>query len=128
MALTDDPAALVASVLDEEAKREAEQAANEQGVVLPDDLLPGVGGEPMPLRDVLRVGGRSTIGVLFFLGMADNLVNNGAFQVLAPDIQEALLSLPGVEQGKPEISEKGLRPVSAEVDWTRQRGMMAVLV
>jgi len=41
--------------------------------------------------------------------------------LLAPDIQEALLCLPPVVEGKPEISEKGLRPVCAEVDWGRQR-------
>jgi ABC-type branched-subunit amino acid transport system ATPase component/sugar phosphate permease len=85
----DDPAALVASVLDEEAKRQAAQAAADaEAVVLPDDLLPGVGGESMPLRDVVRAGGVSTIAVLFGLGMVDNLINNGAFQVLAPDIQD----------------------------------------
>ena len=84
----EDPAAVVATVLDEEARRQAEQARDADQVVLPDDLLPGVGGSEMPLREVLRRGGRSTIAVLFGLGMADNLINNGAFQVLAPDIQD----------------------------------------
>ncbi len=41
--------------------------------------------------------------------------------LLAPDIQEALLHLPPVIEGKPEISEKALRAVCAEVDWKRQR-------
>jgi hypothetical protein len=45
--------------------------------------------------------------------------------LLAPDIQEALLCLPAVVEGKPEISEKGLRPVCAEVDWERQRGLVS---
>ena len=85
---SEDPAALVATVLDEEARRHEEADRDADRVVLPDDLLPGVGGDEMPLRDVLRVGGRRTIAVLFGLGMADNLINNGAFQVLAPDIQE----------------------------------------
>jgi len=86
----DDPAALVAGVLDEEAKRQAAQAASDaEAIVLPDDLLPGVGGTPMSLREVIGAGGASTITVLFGLGMIDNVINNGAFQVLAPDIQDA---------------------------------------
>ena len=43
--------------------------------------------------------------------------------LLAPDIQEALLFLPRVETGKPPIHEKMLRPISAEVDWGKQREM-----
>ncbi len=45
--------------------------------------------------------------------------------LLSPDIQEALLFLPPVVEGKPEISEKGLRPVCAELDWARQRTRLA---
>jgi len=41
--------------------------------------------------------------------------------LLAPDIQEALLFLPRLESGKPPIHEKMLRPISAEVDWGKQR-------
>ena len=41
--------------------------------------------------------------------------------LLAPDIQERLLFLDPVEEGKPEVSEKGLRGLSAEVLWGRQR-------
>jgi ABC-type branched-subunit amino acid transport system ATPase component/sugar phosphate permease len=85
----DDPAALVASVLDEEAKRQAAQAsADADAVVLPDDLLPGVGGEAMPLREVIRAGGATTLAVLLGLGLVDHLINISAFQVLAPDIQK----------------------------------------
>ena len=40
---------------------------------------------------------------------------------LAPDIQEALLSLPRVTSGKDPVTEKELREVVAEVDWGRQR-------
>jgi hypothetical protein len=47
--------------------------------------------------------------------------------LLATDIQEALLFLPLVEAGKPEISEKGLRKVCAEVNWTKQRAKMGEL-
>jgi hypothetical protein len=41
--------------------------------------------------------------------------------LLAPDIQEQLLFLDPVDEGKPDVSEKGLRGVSAEVHWGRQR-------
>lgn len=41
--------------------------------------------------------------------------------MLAPDIQEKLLLLDPVEEGKPEVSEKGLRRVCAEVGWEQQR-------
>ncbi|MGE0759482.1 MAG: hypothetical protein AB7F89_21275 [Pirellulaceae bacterium] len=44
---------------------------------------------------------------------------------LAPDIQEALLFLPRVEQGKDPVTERELRAVVAEVDWGRQRRMLA---
>ena len=40
--------------------------------------------------------------------------------LLAPDIQERLLFLDPVEEGKPEVSEKGLRRVCAEVNGFRQ--------
>lgn len=41
--------------------------------------------------------------------------------LLAPDIQERLLFLDPIEEGKPDVSEKELRQVCAEVDWGRQR-------
>ena len=47
--------------------------------------------------------------------------------LLAPDIQEELLFLPRVESGKPPIHEKMLRPISAEVDWGKQREMWVAL-
>jgi hypothetical protein len=40
---------------------------------------------------------------------------------LAPDIQEELLFLPPVMVGKGPIHEKMLRPITAEVCWSRQR-------
>ena len=39
---------------------------------------------------------------------------------LAPSIQEELLNLPRVTEGKNRIHEKMLRPIAGEVDWTRQ--------
>lgn len=40
---------------------------------------------------------------------------------LAPDIQEAVLFLPAVEQGKDPVTERQLRQIVAAVDWRRQR-------
>ena len=44
---------------------------------------------------------------------------------LAPDIQEAILFLSPVEEGKDAITERELRAVVAEVDWCTQRSVMA---
>jgi hypothetical protein len=40
---------------------------------------------------------------------------------LAPDIQEELLFLPALEQGKDALTERDLRAISAELDWEIQR-------
>ncbi len=40
---------------------------------------------------------------------------------LAPDIQEELLYLPEVMQGKAQIHERLLRPLTTEMDWRVQR-------
>ena len=85
---TEDAAALAAAVLDEEAKRQAEQAEREAGVVLPDDLLPGVGDEPMSLREAFAVGGKGMAILLLLLNLVDELPRT--IRVLAPDIQRSL--------------------------------------
>ncbi len=81
-------AELAAAILDEEAKRRAEQADRDAETVLPDDLLPGVGDEPMTLREGLRVGGTTMLVMMFVLNMLDELPR--AIRVLAPDIQNSL--------------------------------------
>ena len=81
-------AELAAAILDEEARRQAVQAARDAETVLPDDLLPGVGDEPMTLREGLRVGGTSMLVVMFVLTMIDEFPR--AIRVLAPDIQNSL--------------------------------------
>ena len=85
----DDPALLAARVLDEEARRQAEQQQRSGPVVVADDLLPGVGDEALPFRDVLRQGGRATLVVLTLLAFMDD-VDRAAFAVLGPDIQDDL--------------------------------------
>jgi len=46
---------------------------------------------------------------------------------LAPDIQEELLHLPRVVEGRDPVHEKMLRPISAEIEWRRQRDAWAQL-
>jgi hypothetical protein len=41
--------------------------------------------------------------------------------MLAPDIQETLLFLPRLSEGKPDISEKSLRIITKLDDWEEQR-------
>lgn len=42
---------------------------------------------------------------------------------LAPDIQETLLRLPRVLDGRDPITERHIRPIYAEMRWARQRQM-----
>ena len=79
---------LASAILEEEARRRAEQVERDAETVLPDDLLPGVGGEPMSLREGLRLGGTSMLVMMFVLNFLDELPR--AIRVLAPDIQESL--------------------------------------
>ena len=81
-------AELAAAILDEEARRRAEQAERDAETVLPDDLLPGVGDEPMTLREGLRTGGKSMLVMMFVLTMIDEFPR--AIRVLAPEIQNSL--------------------------------------
>ena len=79
---------LAAAVLDEEARRQIEQAERDKAVVFPDDLLPGVGDEPMTLREAMVVGGRTTVVMMFLLNFIDDLPR--AVRVIGPDIQNSL--------------------------------------
>ena len=81
-------ASLASAVLDEEERRRGEAPDTDQ-LTLPDELLPGVGGDAMPLRRVLAVGGTSTIAILGLLNLTDEF-ERAALQVLAPDIQSSL--------------------------------------
>lgn len=42
---------------------------------------------------------------------------------LAPDIQEAILNLPLVTEGRDPVSEHDLRPIAKVNDWAKQRTM-----
>jgi ABC-type branched-subunit amino acid transport system ATPase component/sugar phosphate permease len=83
-------APLVATLIaGEEERRAGERAADE--VVLPDDLLPGVGDDTsaMSLREALRVGGTTTLAAVGAARVVDAL-DNTAIAVLAPDIKASL--------------------------------------
>ena len=81
-----EAAALAATVLDEEARREARQAAPD--VLFADELLPGVKSEGMGLREGLRMGGgAATCLVLAMLSGLEEL-QTAAITVLAPDIRD----------------------------------------
>ncbi len=43
--------------------------------------------------------------------------------LLAPKIQEAILSLPPITEGRDPITERQLRPITAEPDWNKQLSM-----
>lgn len=75
------------------------------------------------LDGLLRTGEVSGIDELARLGHVtqprmSQILN---LTLLAPDIQEELLFLPRVTEGKTAIHEKMLRPISAEIDWAKQR-------
>lgn len=42
---------------------------------------------------------------------------------LAPDIQEQILFLPRISQGRDPIAERNLRPIASESNWEAQRQM-----
>ena len=81
-------AALTSAVIEEEARRQGEGGRREQ-VVLPDDLLPGVGDEAMSLRTAIRAGGATTLVAVGCARLIDGF-DNTALAVLAPDIQASL--------------------------------------
>jgi ABC-type branched-subunit amino acid transport system ATPase component/sugar phosphate permease len=84
----DSIAGLAATVLDEEARRQDEQRTATE-VVLPDDLLPGVGEQTMSLGQALRIGGASMVLILGIARVVDS-IDLAAMSVLAPDIQDTL--------------------------------------
>jgi hypothetical protein len=87
----EDGRGLAAAVLEEEARRETTRAPT-PALVLPDDLLPGVGeGEAMPLREALHVGGWATVVTIGLAGAVAGF-DNTALAVLSPDIQDTSCS------------------------------------
>jgi ABC-type branched-subunit amino acid transport system ATPase component/predicted MFS family arabinose efflux permease len=85
---------LAVAVLDAEAERQAQQAKASEPVLFADELLPGVGDEPLTLRQGLSTGGFATFLVLLVLTSLDEL-ESATLGVLAPDIRDSL----GVSDG-----------------------------
>ncbi|OHV29183.1 ABC transporter [Pseudofrankia sp. EUN1h] len=81
-------AGLAAGLIDAEAERRERQAEARREVIFADDLLPGVGGESLSLRQGLAVGGAFTFLTLVVLSALDEL-ESAALAVLAPDIRDA---------------------------------------
>ncbi|MDI2127524.1 ATP-binding protein [Yinghuangia seranimata] len=80
-------ARLAAGLLDAEAER-TRQAAAERDVLFADELLPGVGGQALTLREGLAAGGAATFVTLTLLSAFDEL-ETATLGVLAPDIRDA---------------------------------------
>ena len=66
----EDGRGLAAAVLEEEARREAGRTPAPT-VVLPDDLLPGVGGDQMSVREGLKLGGGFMITALMLVNVIE---------------------------------------------------------
>jgi hypothetical protein len=75
-------------------------------------------GEVRDLAEIARLGHVTRARVTQIM----NLLH------LAPDIQEAILDLPRVEQGRDPICERDLRPIAAVVDWRKQRQQWPLLL
>ena len=74
-------------------------------------------GELPDLATVARQAGLTRPRVTQILGLL----------LLAPDIQEAILSLPPFRRGRDPLPERALRPLVAEPDWSAQRRLWAHL-
>ena len=74
-------------------------------------------GELRDLADAAR-----TIGVT--RARVTQIVN---LLLLAPEIQEQILDLPPVTNGRDLISERQLRPITAEADWNQQTELWKTL-
>jgi ABC-type branched-subunit amino acid transport system ATPase component/MFS family permease len=90
MTVLDTSAAdLAAALLDEEARRQAEAHAVHAPAPLHEEQLIGVGDDELSMKDILRVGGWSTLAVVFGLTFVDEF-ENVAISILGPDIQRSL--------------------------------------
>jgi ABC-type branched-subunit amino acid transport system ATPase component/predicted MFS family arabinose efflux permease len=92
----DSPADLGRLLSDTAQERQsAAKAANEEELVLPEDLLPGTREERTTLRAGLRTTGTSTFMILAVIVALDNLQSSG-LSVLAPDIRSSFHVSSGV--------------------------------
>ena len=74
-------------------------------------------GEVQEYADLARLGLVTRARITQIM----NLLN------LASDIQEEILFLPRVFSGFDPISERNIRPIVAEIDWSKQRQMWKII-
>lgn len=86
-------AGLARSIVDGDADND-DGAVGSGDEAIPDELLPGVGGESMGLREGFAKGGKFTFIVLLILNSLDEL-EAGALNLLAPNIRDTF----GVSDG-----------------------------
>jgi ABC-type branched-subunit amino acid transport system ATPase component/MFS family permease len=79
-------ASLVATVLEEEAARQAAQERAQEQVIFPDDLLPGVNSDPVGWRQAFSKGGVRMFVILGLLLSLDQITLN-AVQTVEPEIR-----------------------------------------
>jgi len=70
-------------------------------------------GEVRDYADLARLGHVSRVRITQIMNLL----------LLAPDIQEEILFLPNIEQGRERIFIRQLQPLAATCDWTSQRAM-----
>ncbi|HEY4332399.1 MAG TPA: MFS transporter [Ilumatobacteraceae bacterium] len=87
-------AGLARTMLDAEAERHESRRDEERTVVFADDLLPGVGGQQLTLKEGVKVGGAFIFVLLILIQSFDEL-ENAILAVLAPNIRDSL----GVSNG-----------------------------
>ena len=80
---------LTSVIFEEETQRQQAQQEAEADIVLPDDLLPGVGGKAMSLQEGFRAGGFWFAFMLMLLTLVEEF-DRVAVHVLGPDIQDSL--------------------------------------
>ncbi len=83
-----DASTLASTMLAEEERRHEEARQMDETPELASDELFGVGGQAMSLRQVLKVGGIATLGVLLALNLI-NEVDGLTLSVLSPEIQRS---------------------------------------
>ena len=80
-------------------------------VICPISLKKGRAGRLKDLADIARLSGITRARATQIM----NLLH------LAPDIQEKILFLPQTVDGRAPITERALRDIAAQTDWTVQR-------
>ncbi|MCU1387207.1 MAG: major facilitator superfamily 1 [Ilumatobacteraceae bacterium] len=87
-------AGLARTMLDAEAERRELQLEDERETLFADDLLPGVGGNQLTLREGIKIGGVFAFVMLLLIQSFDEL-ESAVLSVLAPNIRDSL----GVSDG-----------------------------